>query len=114
MNETAPGTISVTIDGDQYEQLARVAEAMNRATWTAPDNTALSVFENFVFPWMGDEFEEPEEMCAGVLEAIATSDDGLTSAPAPLHQERIAALRAAFVEAGLMRGGLKQRPTPET
>lgn len=93
--------ITATIDGKQYQLLSRVAEAMNRATWTGNDNTALSVFKNFVFPWIGDDFQEPCLLCEEILGGVATGENG-TDAPAPLHRARLEELRAAFEAAGLL------------
>ncbi|MBR3583757.1 MAG: hypothetical protein IKO01_10000 [Kiritimatiellae bacterium] len=91
----------MTIDGEQYENLAKVAASMNRAAWTDGDNTAQSVFENFAFTMTEQFLNAPNEMAEDILECVATGENG-QSVPSPLHEERIAELRAAFKTDGLL------------
>jgi hypothetical protein len=87
--------ITFTVYGKRYANLERVARAMNKTSWCC-DNTAESVFENFVLPWIEDLLDSTDELCGSILEGIATSDDGPTEAPEPTHSARIEELRAAF------------------
>ena len=87
--------ITFTVDGERYANLERVARAMNQTSW-CNGNTPESVFEEFVISWAENFLDSPYELCDTILSGIATSDDGLTEAPEPMHTARIAELRNAF------------------
>jgi len=87
--------IVVIIEGERYDNLERVAQAMNGVSWCDTDNTPETVFENFVFPWSEDFLDSPARLAESILDGIATSEDGRT-APEPLHTERLKELKAAF------------------
>jgi hypothetical protein len=99
--------IHVTIDGEELDALERAALAMNRISWgdKDPPNTAFTVFRAFVWPWAGQFLEDPSQMAMDILDGIATDDDGMTSAPEPVHSQRLAELRAAFEAEGLLEKG---------
>ena len=86
--------ITLVIDGEWYQNLKRVADTMNTVSW-CDDNTAESVFEEFVFPWMLDFLRSPKELAGSILDGIATGEDG-EDMPEPVHSQRIEELRAAF------------------
>ena len=94
--------IVVIVDGERYDNLARVAQAMNSAPWCTNDNTAESVFDWFVWPLAEDYLDSLQEMCDSILHGIATGENG-EDMPEPVHSKRIEELRAAFVGAGLMK-----------
>ena len=87
--------IVVVIEGEQYDNLGRVAQAMNGVKWCEGDNTAESVFNEFVWHWDGVMLNSPAEISESVLGGIATGEDG-GDAPEPLHTERLKELKAAF------------------
>lgn len=94
------GALCVTIDGEQYENLAKVAASMNRLAWTDGDNTPLSVFRNFTFSLPEQLLNEPGELAQYVCGGIATGEGG-KDAPPPLHEQRLAEMRATFQADGL-------------
>jgi hypothetical protein len=94
--------LTVTIDGDQFGLLERAARAINACKWTEDDNTPKSVFQSFVWDWLEDIWENRGALAESILEGIATDNEGLTSAPEPLHSERLAELKAAFEAENLM------------
>lgn len=94
-------SLVVTIDGEEYANLERVAEAMNRTSWADDDNTAESVFRSFV--WLQEELDSPELVAENILAGIATDKENLGSAPEPLHSQRIAELQKSFEDAGILQ-----------
>ena len=95
--------IEATIDGEEYARLEKIADAMNRTSWSDTDNTALTVFKSFVWTWIEDYLGEPERLALDILDGIATADDRMGLAPEPEHSRRIAELRKAYVEVGLIQ-----------
>ena len=89
------GSITVTIDGERYRTLERIARAMNGIAWCDDDNTPESVFEAFVFTAAEQMLKDTRELCGFICDGISTGEDGM-DAPEPLHSARIAELRAAF------------------
>ena len=87
--------ITLVIEGEWYQNLKRVADTMNTVSWCNDDNTAESVFEEFVFPWMLDFLQSPKRLAESILEGIATGEDG-ECLPEPQHSARIEELRTAF------------------
>ena len=83
--------IVVTIKGEMYDRLERIANAMNSVSWCS-GNTAESVFKWFV--WIPDLLET-HAICCTILGGIATGDNGMT-APEPINTERLKELEAAF------------------
>lgn len=98
--KTAERTITLTISGERYDALERVAKAMNTVSWCDSDNTPETVFEGFVGSWVEGMLDSPSDLCDTVLSGIATGDDG-RGAPAPLHTARLDELRDAFARAGI-------------
>ena len=94
-------SLVVTIDGEQYANLERVADALNRVSWGDGGNTAESIFAAFV--WSGEELLTSPGLVAGnILAGIATDNENMTEAPEPLHSQRIAELKKAFEDAGIL------------
>ena len=96
--------ITIVINGRRYENLKKVAEAMNGVSWCNHDNTAKDVFDAFVFPCAEDYLDSPKELAESILSCIATGEDG-ESVPEPLHSERLKKLRAAFSVFGVSEIG---------
>ncbi len=48
---TQRGIIAPKVSGAEYDALARVAEAMNACAWCDNDNTAETVFRDFMWNW---------------------------------------------------------------
>lgn len=94
-NTGTKNTIKYIIAGERYERLAKVAEAMNSCSWCDSDNTAESVFRNFVVTWVENMLDDTTTLCDSILDGIAT-DGEYGRAPQPLEVERIAELRRAF------------------
>lgn len=92
------GALHVTVDGEQYANLAKVAASMNRAPWTDGDNTPQSVFENFTFSLTEQFLNTPAEMAEDILSCVDTG----AKEPSPLYKQRIAELKAAFVADGIL------------
>lgn len=91
--------LCVRVDGDEFALLERTAAAMNRPGWTDGDNTALTVFLDWVLSWTDDFFEAPGPLAASILDGIDTGRTGTE------HRRRLAELETAFREAGLLREG---------
>lgn len=101
--EDTGSALVVTIDGDAYRNIRRVVDALNSATWTDGDNTPALLFEDWILDLVDEELHDPAHLAESILDAVATDDDGTGSAPEPLHSQRIAELRAAFVAAGILK-----------
>ena len=96
-------SLVVTIDGDEYANLARAADALNSASWTDDDNTPETVFREFVWSWARQNLTEPRELANDILDGIATGDPGSAyDAEDPEHKRRLAELEERFKEAGLL------------
>ena len=95
--KTTPKRITLTIDGERYAALERVAEALNGIPWCCSDNTAESVFREWVWPFADDPTRNPREWC-GLVEG--SFDTGYADGT-PEDRARIAEVRAAFEAAGL-------------
>lgn len=83
-------TLTLTLTGDEYRALTDVAKAMNRVSWCGTDNTAASVYKEFVLPEL-----DKTELMANIVSCIATGEDGF-DVPEPLHSLRLSELKAAF------------------
>lgn len=90
--------IVLTIDGERYARLERVARAMNETSWCDNDNTPETVFDAFVWPLAEDFLDSTDKLCGLISDGIATSDDGLTDAPEPVHAARLDELNRAFAD----------------
>ena len=88
--------ITFTVNGEQYANLERVANAMNTVSWCDNANTPESVFREFVLPFAENLLDSPFDLCDTILGGIVTSDDGLAEAPEPVHSARLAELDKAF------------------
>lgn len=100
INET-PKRITLTIDGERYAVLERVAEALNGIPWCANDNTPESVFREWVWPFADGPMRDPRELCGLVEESF---DTGYAEGT-PEETARLADVRAAFEAAGLYGEG---------
>ena len=88
-------SLTVTVDGEWYRNLERVARAMNTVAWCGKDNTAETVFDSFLWPLLETYLESPDEFGGLILSGIATGDNGF-DAPEPTHSARKEELRTAF------------------
>ena len=88
-------SITITVDGEWYKTLDRIARAMNKVSWCDNDNTPETVFDGFVWPILDDLLGSSNELCGLISTGIATGENGF-DAPEPTHSARISELRAAF------------------
>jgi hypothetical protein len=100
--EDTGSALVVTIDGDAYQNIRRVVDALNSASWTDGDNTPALLFENWILDLVEDVLHDPAHLAEDILDSVATDDEVATAAPEPVHSQRIADLRAAFVAAGIL------------
>ncbi len=91
-------TITVTISGERYDLLERIANAMNSVSWCSSDNTPESVLAGFALPYTASLLDSPRELCDTILDGIGTSDDWTGDAPEPIRSARLDELRRAFAE----------------
>jgi len=98
-NETR--RITLTIDGERYAALERVAEALNGIPWCDKDNTPESVFREWVWPFADGPMRDPRELC----ELVEGSFDTGHAPGTPADRTRLAEVRAAFVAHGLYNTG---------
>ena len=92
MSKGKRNKITLVIDGEWYQNLKRVADAMNTVSWCENDNTPESVFCEFV-KW---DFGELLGSLRNIGECVAANiDTGFEDGTAE-HGARIAELRAAF------------------
>jgi hypothetical protein len=100
-SKTTPKRITLTIDGERYAVLERVAEALNGIPWCENDNTPESVFREWVWPFADGPMRDPRELCGLVEGSFETGfPDGT-----PEDMARLAEVRAAFEAAGLYGEG---------
>ena len=91
--------VTVTLDGEQFEILQRVADALNTLAWEpARDNTPESVCREWVAWMIHDEFDPPSQFVSGIVDSIETHADGT----AELDAARTEEVRRAFEDAGLL------------
>ena len=100
-SKTTPKRITLTIDGERYAVLERVAEALNGIPWCENDNTPESVFREWVWPFADGPMCYPRELCGLVEESF---DTGYAEGT-PEEMARLADVRAAFKAAGLYSKG---------
>lgn len=94
----------VTIDGQEYDNIRRVVDALNAADWTGDaDMTPARLLKVWILDLADEDLHDPAHLAETILDGVATDDEGLTAAPEPLHSQRIAALRASFVRAGILK-----------
>lgn len=99
-------TVTVTLDGEHFETLQRVADALNTLAWeTARDNTPETVCREWVAWPLHDMFDPPREFAAGVADSIDTHANG----DAELEKARLEEVQRAFEDAGLLE---KRAATP--
>ena len=97
----AARSITITIDGERYALLERVAEALNGIPWCEHDNTPESVFYEWVWPFADGPMRDPRELCMLVVESFDTG----YAPDTPADRARLAEVRAALVAAGLYGEG---------
>lgn len=105
--------VTITMDGEHFEILKRVADALNTLAWdTAHDNTPETVCREWVAWMIHDDFDPPSQFAAGVVDSIYTHADG----DAELDAARKADVQRAFEEAGLLprEGGMSEAGAVET
>ena len=71
-------TLMIRVSGAAYQNLLKIAEAMNSVTWRVGDNTALTVAEHFVFNYEVETLTNPTEaleMAFGIAEGIDTETE---------------------------------------
>ncbi len=85
--------ITLTIEGKQYENLKRIADAMNTVSWCDTDNTPETVWKGFVEWGLTYTLDSIRELCEQVEGGI---DTGFERSDETKHLARIAELRAAF------------------
>ena len=91
--------VSVTLDGDHFEILKRVADALNGIAWEpAHDNTPETVCREWVAWMIHDELATPGQFAAGVADSIDTHANGNEE----LDAARKAEVCRAFEDAGLL------------
>lgn len=95
--------VTITLDGEQYVILQRVADALNKLTWPedAHDNTAESVCREFIVWEMWDLYFAPGQLAEGIVESIDTHE----SVDEKLEAARREEVRRVFADAGLLEGG---------
>ena len=96
-----PKRITLTIDGERYAALERVAEALNGIPWCDNDNTPESVFFGWLWPFADGPMRDTRELCETVEGSFDTGYDPET----PEDKARLAEVRAAFKAAGLYGDG---------
>ena len=89
--------ITLTIEGEHYDTLERIAQAMNTVSWCTNKNTPETVFDAFVWPIAEDLLDSPAELRDMILDGISTGDD-YRRTPGPVHDARIAELDKAFAD----------------
>lgn len=100
-SKTTPKRITLTVDGERYALLERVAEALNGIPWCDKDNTPESVFHGWVWPFADGPMRDPRELCGLVEGSFETGfPDGT-----PEGMARLADVREAFEAAGLYGEG---------
>lgn len=99
-------TVAITMDGEHFEIMKRLADALNTITWDpAHDNTPETVCREWVAWMIHDDFDPPSQLAGGIVDSIYTHADG----DAELDTARKAEVQRAFEDAGLLprkgRGG---------
>lgn len=93
--------VTITIDGEQFEILKRVADALNTLTWKEQannDNTPESVCREWIVWMIHDDFDPPSQFVGGIVDSIETHAHG----DAELEKARTAEVQHVFEEAGLL------------
>lgn len=94
----------VTIDGEEYDNLRRVVDVLNTTDWTGEkDMTPARLLKVWILDLADEDLHNPAHLAESILDGVATDDEGITAAPEPLHSQRLALLRAAFVRAGILK-----------
>ena len=93
MSKGKRNKITLVIDGEWYENLKRVADAMNTVSWCYTDNTPETVFKEFVEYALEYVLGSVRELCSQVSDAIDTGYEGKDETK---HNARLSELRAAF------------------
>lgn len=95
-------TLMIRVSGAAYQNLVKIAEAMNSVTWRAGDNTARSVAEYFVFNYEMESLTNPTEaleMAFGIADGIDTETEDEVE-----DDKRRKALQDAFTEIEFIEG----------
>lgn len=92
-----PRQITVVVKGKDYRRLEVMAKALNKVSWLDHDNTASTIFWNFVFPWAQKDMESLQELADDIESGIDLSPD-LADAPEELKAKREAELKAVLDE----------------
>ena len=103
-------SLTITLRGKAFENLARIAAAMNATGWCDTDNTPKNVFVNWVGPFIEAVAEEPiyyhniscggiSEVAGGIVDSIDTDEDEGTPADKRKRDE----LRQQMVARGLLK-----------
>lgn len=91
--------IRICVQGEHYDRLEAVANALNSLEWITDKHTPESVFYEFVWHWDLQTLGHPYNLTEEICNAIETGED--------IHDhrqeaQREAELRQAFISAGLM------------
>ena len=68
--------ITVRIAGAQYATLERAAQALNACEWCDNDNTALTVFRDFLWSWFSRYVNRYGDLARLICEDIETGAAG--------------------------------------
>lgn len=92
--------VTITLDGEQFKILERVADALNTLSWEGQenDNTPESVCREWVGWMIHDDFDPPSQFVGGIVDSIDTRNGG----DEELDKTRREEVRRAFVDAGLL------------
>lgn len=84
--------ITWTANAAQVATLEKAATAMNAVSWCKRDNTAQSVFAEFVATFIADIINDPCELARTIESAIDTDEDETSEA----HTRKVAELSEAL------------------
>ena len=102
--EDTGSALVVTIEGEESRNIRRVVDVLNAVDWTGDaDMTPARLLKVWILDLADEDLHSPAHLAESILDGIATDDEGLTAAPEPLHSQRLALLRAAFVRAGILK-----------
>ncbi len=90
--------VTITIDGEQFETLQRIADALRKLDWCGGDDTPETVCREFVTWGLYDEFDPPRELAAAILDC----SDYKANGDAELEKARMEEMRRVFEDAGLL------------
>ena len=85
--DTQTHEITIAINGEDYANLQRIADAMNSVEWCCDDNTPQTILTVFML-WLSGY----DEMCEYILDAIDTGCDDDTAE----GEKRKCVLKKAF------------------